>query len=371
MTIRVALRSVVAVVLVLTALVAIPSFKVQALPRYGARYEQTCALCHVNPTGGGMRTRYAAEELAPRELALSPAKPEALEALDTRLSKHVTVGADFRELYVGSDDRDHRQDFFQMQGDVYLAFQLDSTSTLYFDRGLSNTYELFGLHYPEPWLYVKAGRFVPAYGWKFDDHTHSVREDLGFGPPGNSDVGLEVGVLRGPLDLQLGLSNGNPGAIQANDGSLSGTGSVLYRFRGGPLAVAAGASGIYRRGAFSKLDLMGLRGSLSLPNLTWLGEVDRMRRESPQAPVLVGLSTSHELSWALRQGLELLVTYDFYDEDVDLESGARRRYGGGLFLMPRPYFSIEALYRTTRVDRGPAVTTGDWDEAVAQLHVFF
>ena len=370
MTNGVAFRLVVAVVVVSTAVVAIPSFKAQALPRYGARYEQSCALCHVNPTGGGMRTRYAAEELAPRELSWSPATPGALEALDTRLSKHVTIGADFRELYVTSDDPDRQIHFFQMQGDVYLALQLDSTSTLYFDRGLSNTYELFALHYPTPWLYVKAGRFVPAYGWKFDDHTHSVREDLGFGPPGNSDVGVEIGVSRGPLDLQLGLANGNPGAIQDGDVSHSGNGSALYRLRAGPVMAGIGASGVYRHAPGGKLDLMGLRGSLSLTNLTWLGEVDRMRRESPLSPVQVGLSTSHELSWALRQGLEVLATYDFYDPETDLQSGARSRYGAGVFLMPRPYLSIEALYRTTRTDPGPALA-GDWDEAVAQLHVFF
>ena len=357
--------------IVLTAAGALPAFKAQALPRYAARYEQNCALCHVNPTGGGLRTSYATQELAPRELAWSPKAPRMLEAIDTRLTKHVTIGADFRELYVTSDVPSRQIDFFQMQGDIYVAFQLDSTSTLYFDRGLSNTYELFGLHYPTPWLYVKGGRFVPSYGWKFDDHTHSVREDLGFGPPANSDVGLELGVMRGPLDVQLSLGNGSYGSIQDTDTRLASGGNFLYRLRGGPVAMGAGGSIMHRPGPQEVLDLVGGRGSLVLHPFTWIGQVDRVRRERPSTPVEVGLSTSHELSWVARQGLEVLVTYDFFDPDTDLQSGAKSRYGAGVFMMPRSFFSIEALYRATRVDPGPALTTGDFDEAVAQLHVFF
>ena len=368
---RARVRIAVAGALALAAAGAVPAFKAQALPRYAARYEQNCALCHLNPTGGGLRTPYASQELAPRELALSSNPPRRLEALDPRITKHITIGADFRELYVTSDEPARQLDFFQMQGDIYLAFQLDSTSTLYFDRGLSSTYELFGLHYPTPWLYLKAGRFVPSYGWKFDDHTRYAREDLGLQPPGNSDVGVELGVTRGPLDLQLSLTNGNPGAVQDNDPRLASGGNLLYRFRAGPMALGAGASGLRRRGRIEDLDLLGLRGSLVWQSLTWMGEVDRVRREPSLTPIRVGLATSHELAWGLRQGLDVLVTYDFFDPDIDLESGARTRYGAGIFVMPRSYVSIEALYRATRVDDGPGLTSGDFDEAVAQLHLFF
>jgi hypothetical protein len=351
---------------------AVPAFKANALPRYAARYEQTCALCHLNPTGAGMRTPYASKELAPRELAWSPATPAMLESIDPQISKNISVGADFREVYVGSDVPAHHLGFFQMQGDLYFAFQLDSTSVLYFDRGQSGSYEMFGLHYPTPWLYLKAGRFVPSYGWKFDDHTHFVRSDLGFQPPGNSDVGLEVGVARGPLDLQASLMNGNRGGINDNDQRLAVGSSLLYRLRAGPVALGAGASSWHQPGSQEDLDLIGVRGYLNWRTLTWLGEADRVRRERFGAfPVLVGLATSHELTWTLHQGLELEFTYDFFDPDVDFESGVRTRYGGGVFLMPRSFVALEALYRNTREDPGPAFVAGDFQEAVMQVHVLY
>src|SRR5258708_5740556 len=159
--------------LALAALSVLPVLQARALPRYSARYEQNCMLCHVNPTGGGMRSAYATQQLIPKEIAMSPRALEAIAPLDTHIGKNITIGADFRELFIAATANASLappQGFFPMQGDVYLAFQLDPRYTLYYARSLSNTYEVFGLANVLPWDgYVKAGRFVPAYGWKFDD----------------------------------------------------------------------------------------------------------------------------------------------------------------------------------------------------------
>ena len=188
----------------------LPALRSDAVPRYSARYGQRCGLCHVNPTGAGMRTAYASRQLVPEEIAWSSGARDSLYLPDPQLTRSISIGTDFREMYVGSDRGLHNLDFFQMQGDLYLAFQLDSKTSLYYDHGMSNSYELFGTAYLLPLTgYLKAGRFVPAYGWKFDDHTMWVRSDLGFGPPLNTDVGGELGLQPGPFDVQLGLSNGD------------------------------------------------------------------------------------------------------------------------------------------------------------------
>ena len=65
----------VAVTIISTALAtALPALTARAVPRYSARYEQNCMLCHVNPSGGGMRSAYAVQELIPKEFLISPAK---------------------------------------------------------------------------------------------------------------------------------------------------------------------------------------------------------------------------------------------------------------------------------------------------------
>ena len=361
--------------LALAGLCGLSALQALALPRYSARYEQNCSLCHVNPTGGGMRSAYASQELIPKEFAWSPATPAMLAEIDPRIGKHIAIGTDFREIYLAADPDAGLaagQGFFQMQGDVYLSFQLDPKFTLYYDRGLSNTYEVFGIAHRLPLDgYVKAGRFVPSYGWKFDDHTMYVRSEQGFFPPVNSDVGLEVGVAPKRFDAQVALLNGNRGSTSDTDRRLAGALNATYRFHVGPVAAAAGLEGFSHPGPTEDLNRGGVHGYLMGWNVTWLGQADLVQRDTLNGPVVTGFVTSHELSFLVRQGLELKGTYDFFDPGRDLKSGARTRWGGGLAAMPRSFLALEALYRRTNVEAGPAVSGKNFDEGVFQIHFIY
>lgn len=341
------------------------------VPRYAARYQQTCALCHVNPSGGGMRTAYAAQKLVPEEIAWRRGGLPALDEIAPAVAKRIQIGTDFREVYVGADRREDHLNFFQMQADLYFAFQLDTAVTLYYDRGESGSYELFGLDYLRPDVYVKAGRFVPSYGWKFDDHTMFVRSELGFMPPGNSDVGLEAGYARGPLDLQLGVVNGSRGQILDTDTKAAGVGRALVRHRLGPAAVALGISGYHQPGDARDVDTWGLVGYLTWNRFTWVGEGDYFQSRPAGGPTTVGAVTSNEVTLLLHQGLELIGTYDFFDPDRDRASGAKARYGGGVQVMPRPYATLAALVRRTDYNNGVAYSGNDQTETVILLHLLY
>ncbi len=335
---------VVAVALALACANAVAVFKAGAVPRYSARYEQKCGLCHLNPTGGGMRTAYASQKLVPEEIAWSKAKPEILAGIEPRISKHVLIGTDFRELYLGSDAPLPQRDFFQMQGDVYLDFELDPKVSLYFARSATDTREVFGLDYLTPQLYVKAGRFVPSYGWKFDDHTMFVRSETGFMPPGNSDVGVELGAFPGRFDVQLGVVNGARGSILDNDTRVATALNAGYRFHLGSLGLYAGVSGYDDPSKLQGFDEGGGHAYVTFRNLTWIGQADLLRRDPQGGPVTRGFVTSHELTLGLHQGLDLKGTYDFYDPDKQHATGAKTRWGGGLFVMPQSYLSVFQLH---------------------------
>ena len=96
-----------------------------ALPRYTARYGQDCRLCHVNPTGGGLRNAYATQYLIPEEIASSPGRIRASDVEDdaqdtgSALSSAVSVGVDLRTLAWMQEGGEGT--VFSMQGDVYLA----------------------------------------------------------------------------------------------------------------------------------------------------------------------------------------------------------------------------------------------------------
>jgi hypothetical protein len=342
----------------------------RAMPRYSARYGQQCALCHVNPSGAGMRTLYASQKLVPDEIAW--AKGDSTWKMpEPKIGKQLMIGTDFREMRVGSSDVNQRLNWFLMQADLYLAFQFEPRVTLYYNRGLSGNYELFGLGYLKPTLYLKAGRFVPSYGWKFDDHTMYVRSELGFTPPANSDVGLEAGWSPGPADIQVGLVNGSRGSTSDTDPKQAEALNAVYRWHMGPLGASIGASGYHHPTQTHDEDTAGPYGYLSYKRLVWIGEGDVTRNKDKGGPEQQGLVASHELSYALTQGFDLIGTYDFFDPDRKLGTGAKSRWGGSLFFMPRPYVTLQGFVRRTTFENGVAYSGQDFWEYLFQLHLLY
>jgi hypothetical protein len=329
----------------------------------------------VNPSGGGMRTSYASQELVPKEFAWSPATPAMLAEIDPKIGKHLSIGTDFREIYLAVDPNAGEgveRGFFQMQGDIYVSFQLDPKFTLLYNRGMTNSYELFGIAHVLPGDgYVKAGRFVPSYGWRFDDHTMYVRSHLGFMPPAFTDVGLEVGFQPKHLDLQFDAVNGNRGSTSDNDRLQAGAVNALYRFHTGPVAAAAGVEGYWQPGVTEDLTTGGVHGYLMGWNVTWVAEADLIHHDPQNGPTVTGLVASNELTWLVRQGLELKGTYDFFDPDRDHRTGAQSRWGGGVAVMPRSFLALEGLYRYTHVETGTAITGKSFNEGVLQIHFLY
>ena len=343
-----------------------------AVPRYSARYEQKCALCHMNPSGGGLRTLYASQYLVPQEMAWKAPSDSSLARIDPEISKGVLIGTDMRLLHRYSNDDQPQDNFFEMQGDIYLDFQMDENLSLYFDKGITTSYELFGMWQGLPLTgYVKAGRFVPAYGWRFDDHTMFVRSDLGFMPPSNSDVGVEFGLSPGRSDIQFSVLNGNRGSTFDNDEKLAACFNGMYRLHLKDFAIGLGAAGYWQDGPSTNYGTGGFYSYLGWWRLVWLGEADYTHSDPDFEPHTTGFVTSHELSYLWRQGLELRGTYDFYDPDYNQETGSRYRWGGGVFVMPRSFLAIEALYRETRFQDGPLFSGDNSWESVFQLHFLY
>jgi hypothetical protein len=364
---RLAIVRLAAPALGLSCLALLAATRADALPRYSARYEQKCSLCHVNPSGGGLRNEYASERLVPDEIAWRRSKPAILNTLDSTFSKFLLIGTDFREMYVGSDVSGGQLNFFQMQGDLYLNFQIDPSVSIYYDRGRSDSYEMFGLGYLTPHVYAKAGRFVPSYGWKFDDHTMFVRDLLGLAPPSNSDVGFEAGYEPGAVGVQASVVNGSRGNILDNDTRVAEAINLVARHHIGPFGGGLGASGYHAPSDSSHFDTYGGYGYLTWRSLTWVGEADLVRRKPNGGDATLSLVSSHELTWRVRQGLEVKATYDYFDPDRDADSGTKSRWGGGVSFMPYPYVVLEGLLRRTNYESLAGVDA--W-ESVAQLHLF-
>lgn len=341
-----------------------------ATPRYAARYNQDCNLCHHSPTGGGKRTAYAAQYLIPMEMAAKPTPESSLELLDPQISPAFSVGTDLRTFFFYSEEKSQRLGFFQMQGDFYALFEVAPKFSIYLDQGSTQTRELYGMGYVLPANgYVRVGRFIPAFGWIMDDHDAFTRTVLGFAPPGHTDVGAEIGMHPGNAVINLGLMNGAPGVAQDVDHRLAGfaRGGIRHRLFGASLN--AGGSLAYTEGDLGVSRKFGPFGSLNVGRFTWVGEMDWKRDPGALSDELV---TSHELTVDLTKGVALRGVYDFYDPDIDNETGARYRYGAGVDALVYPFLGVQALAVWYDIDEGPAVSNAlDYFQPRVQVHFLY
>jgi hypothetical protein len=288
----------------------------------------------------------------------------------------VTVGADFRNMFHYSKDHFEYPDFFQMQGSFYAEFQADDRLLLYLDRGMSQSNELFALAYILPWTgYVKVGRFTPSYGWKFDDHTAFVRQGLGLMPPGQTDTGTEIGISPGRLDAQAGVVNGALGSSSDDDKKLAEVVNATVRGHVSQLGYGLGGSYWHNEGSVLTRSSAGPHASLKLGRAIWLGEADWSRVESPGVAPHTEWLTSHEATYEALTGIYLRATYDFFDPDTKLKTGARVRYGVGLDALPIPSLGIKAMwniFRNRAGQNGVNAALGDeYEQLEIQLHVFY
>jgi len=346
-----------------------------ATPRYAARYRQNCNLCHHNPTGGGMRSAYASQFLIPTEMAAKRWEMAALEHIQPKLSESVSVGVDIRTAYHYADPERPapEKNFFQMQGDLYVAFQADPKFSAYLDRGQSSTLELFGLAYVLPYNgFVKFGRFTPAYGWKLADHGQFVRSDLFFAPPLQTDVGVEVGMYPDRFALVASVVNGQGGTTYDLDNELGTVAQASYRFDVGPAGVAVGGSYWSSTQTDGRHRAAGPFWSAQWGALTWLGEVDWSDLD-PSGPVAgrTAFIASHEVTWQLVRGVDLRATYDFTDPDLDRQTGARTRWGGGVDALITPFFGIQAMGFRYDHDIGIDVSNASYTQFEAVLHALY
>jgi hypothetical protein len=350
-----------------------------AIPRYSARYQQNCTLCHQNPTGGGLRSLYASQYLVPTEMVIKPFTQEQIARIHPDVSPSVTVGTDLRTIHFWANIDRPEKNFFQMQGDLYLSFAVDDRFSANLDIDQTGSTEIYGLGWILPWSgYVKIGRFTPVFGWKFADHNMFTREELWFDQPYNTDAGVEIGFYPKHFAVWGSLLNGEPGSNTRFDQNkeFAAVGGALARFHVWEVGVGLGGSIWYNpkepQGARDgERTAGGPYGYLNWHRLSWLWEVDASRLTIPDVSSKTKLVTSHEVSLQVQPGFDVLGTYNYVDPDLDLQTGIRQRYGLGFEVLPVPFVEIQAAVNWFESQEGLDVTEPDFTRTEVQLHLFY
>jgi hypothetical protein len=277
---------------------------------------------------------------------------------------------DYRTLFF-YEPKGNKSSFFQMQGDLYFDLRLNKKFRIYFDKGLYNGFEVFGLAKVLPLDgYIKVGKFMPAYGLKIDDHNAFIRggqygggefasvfpagypNGLRFGERAE-DTGIEFGFSPSIFSLNAGIFNGTPG------GGISGvtgekTKAIAVR---GDINLQTdfanaiiGGSVYHHPHSLGKTQFYGGFGILSIGNnLTLTGEADYVTTyNSAIKKEATGMMLYSEISYMIVQGVDAKVSFENYDPNLKLANGSFSTIGVGAEFFPMTGLEVRPTYRFNR-----------------------
>ncbi|MBQ26920.1 MAG: hypothetical protein CMH81_02065 [Nitrospiraceae bacterium] len=354
-----------------------------AVPRFSMRTGLSCNACHVNPSGGGMRTEHGSL-YGRMNLPLNPTMRAKGEKFSPKITKHLTVGSDLRVM--GFSDNRHNLSFFPMQADLYISAQLTDKVLLYHDQSLlSSEIETFGLAQILPFSgYVKAGKFVPAFGWKHDNHTaftrggNSSSREVGQVTRGtgfsrdDKDTGVEVGFYPGQASIQLAVLNGQRGGIpfDNNQGKAYVARADYFILNFEHLKTNVGGSFYHNDAETFERQIYAGHAGINLWKLTYLGEYDWNELSRDTTPRVKSTAQYHELSFLPVQGIDLKGIYEHIDPDRNIDRDELSRIGAGIEFFPLPHNEIRLEYRHTTGHKEINPDAG-LDEVFLMYHFYF
>lgn len=386
-----------------------------------------CNTCHVNPTGGGLRTAagifYGREILPLWAIGGRPGDEDWSKPLNRPASQPKSpinyaaprpnsaeryggitsnpwwqLGFDIRGMAYFPEEEGLDTSVFPMQMDLHAAVRpynpedtnegrvtllttlgFEGSRTEQFDNTLDRFFvkEWMAILHDLPYqLYAKAGRFLPAFGWRLDDHTAFIRQGQTFDNE-RQVTGVEVGVnpnylyahasvfypspdWESPIDIDSGI--GTAWSVGYRDFFWQAGGSFLFENASTGSDVWLGANwSINLHEALHPWKW----GSEFLP-IIYLGEFD-VRLTSPDGgDGRTGLTAFHEINvWPI-DGINIKLRYDWQDPDIGFLDDHRHRYTAGLEI--HPVTGIELILQYRFNDEPAGISNND---ALIQIHGWF
>jgi hypothetical protein len=258
-----------------------------------------------------------------------------------------------------------------MTADLLAAYQVNDW-TLYGEFGREprltgtkfDSYEYWIAHQSQNGLGFRAGRFLPAYGIYFADHTYFNRSNLGLDSY-DQVLGLEVSHTSDRHLLQLSVSPGRADSIFNDDGRRAFTASLRFQRDLGSHSVLV-VSGLFRNTA----QLLPRNGAAGLA----FGYAPASRVSiwtEADAQFEAGLAGApsyaivNETGFEVYRGVWLKVSPQLRTNFGDT-SGGTVRMAFELNLLPRTHWNVDTSYYRDRDRRSDAVTK----TFLIQLHMY-
>lgn len=338
-----------------------------AEPYLAVRTGLKCMACHVNPTGGGKRTRYgnlygqtglAAEQLL-------------TQGWDGRLNDYLAIGGNLRTGLNGEKTPEESSSAEYTSDCTSLYFELNlipDRLTLYVDEkmapgGAVNREAFTLLWSKEKTFYLKAGQFFLPHGIRLEDDSAFIREKTGINFT-NSDNGMEFGLETGAWSNAFAISNGTSGGSETND-------KKQYSMRSEFIQPG------WRLGFSYNLNdgdndtdrqISSLFAGARLFGIEWLVEVDHIRDDTQTR----GLHQSIyflEANLQYLQGQNIKLSLEQFDPNTAIDEDEQARTSLVWEYSPFEHIQFRTGYR--KYDGIPQNPVQNREILFAQLHTYF
>jgi hypothetical protein len=358
------------VFLVVCALV-LAAANVAAEPMFLSKGETRCTTCHYSPTGGGLLTPYGRLQSRQELSTTSGNESEGFlwGAFGDALGP-VDLGIDARPTHLrvafpgGTASR-----FLLMNADVLGAVQSGGW-TFYGQVGRRPesvggdiySYEYWGGKQLSSQWAVRAGRFFPAYGIRFADHTSYNRVTLGFDKY-DQVLGAEVSHTTENRVIQISAGPGRAESVLNEPGKNPFTTSARVQFDLNSKNVLVG-SGLFRTESVREVGngLAGLAYGFSpAPRVTIWTEADARFRDEPSGRSLVLVN---ETSVEAIRGVWLKFSPQLRTEAGTIPGFVRLKLEAN--ILPRTHWNVDIAYYREQNRRNKLVT----HTVMSQLHLY-
>ncbi len=361
-------RTLWSVLLAVTALCAAASTRAE--PWIATQSGFKCMQCHVNPTGGGLRTTfgnvYAQTVLSARRL-----NPDDAELWTGNISRFLSVGGNARTNAMLTDTRAAgTETAFELQE---LRLYLDvavvpNRLSVYVDQRVApgsaaNMEANVRLWLREGALYVKAGQFYLPFGLRLEDDSAFVRQVPGLNMT-TPDNGVELGFEGGSWSAQLAIANGAAGASESDNAKLVAARAEFVQ-PAWRIGVSASRNGV---DAGDRL-AAGLFAGVRTGPIAWLAEGDWVDDDSLGAGGRTLLTGLLEANWLIRKGQNLKVTAEYFEPDDDVAENEQNRYSVEWEYFAMQFLELRAGARI--YDGIPQNDLQNRREYFLQLHAYF
>ena len=344
------------------AILFISSAQIFSLPRFSLRYKDRCSSCHVNPTGGMMRTEDGFEFGKNVLSMISPRDKDF--PLTPKLSDNISFGFDYRSQFLYSQEK-KRTDFQDMTGSLYLGADVAPKINVLARYDFVNIiWEWYATAKILPNdSYIKVGSFIPDFGIHLDDHTAYTR---------GGDYGLlfSTGAIQGLIfnpfftvtGIELGANLSKNALLTASVGRSKQNGifstdpTWTTRFEYTPsiekirLLFGGSYADTKMRGAsgFHDSQLYGAFAGIGYDRFTLMGEYDLANDYILQNSKSSALML--EAAYQLMIGLEAVVRYDRFDPNIDISNDTFSHLVLGFEFYPYSFVEVKPQFRINMSD---------------------